>query len=341
MSTLQQRLIELNEQQSYRYTADESARRRYWAKHPTFFGCIKCMDGRVNFPLMTQTPMGLVKPFRAIGGKFQVWWPSFLGRMRHWVEKAMSIGSRNCVFVSYHYSASDHHLGCAGWKYDTESARKHAETLQQDLAFVFGDQMDAVTAGVETDRDILILHGQNGDVSGEMLVGKTEEDAREMMRKAFPIMHEQTIEDLIPLLMGNARRVAELTKQPRDLKHKDHNEQVIAVGQGFDWLAEENMALIINDADPNLAESIRVAGSLVQKNLAKMPGKDATLITSVTYHEPGLDYRQAVGRARGLLAFAKQVLRESQPDLFTSEKMHFIAAVTWEPNKKMEIVEKG
>lgn len=339
MTSIHERIVKINAEQSDRYVADEAARLRYWAKHPTFFACVKCMDGRVLFPTMTKTPVGIVKPFRAIGGKFSVWWPSFLGRVRHWVEKAISRGSRSFIFVTYHFSASDPHLGCAGWKYDTASARAHAERLRDDLEFVFGEQLTAVVAGIETDRDILTLHGPNGDVSGEALIGKTEEAIRQALTAAFPNMDPQTAADLVPFLMGNAVRVDELTKDPRDLTEKGHNERIIAVGQGFDWLANENLALIINDADPNLAESIRVGASLIQKNLASAPVEDdATIFTCIPYREAGLDYRQAVARAKGLGAFAAEIVKESHPDLFGSGRLHSLSAVMWEPNKRIEIV---
>jgi hypothetical protein len=340
MQPIQEHIIEINEAQSARYVADEAARHRYWAKHPTFFACVKCMDGRVLFPSMTKTPVGIVKPFRAIGGKFEVWWPSFLGRVRHWVQKAVSVGSRSFIFVTYHYSASDSHLGCAGWKYDTASARAHAEKLQKDISYVFGEQVTAVVAGVETDRDILVLHGANGDISGESLMNASVDEIRQAIALAFPTIDPQAAEDLIPFLKGNAERVTELTKEPRNLEEKGHNERIIAIGQGFDWLAQENLALIINDADPNLADSVRVAGSLIQKNLAEGPtGDDATIFTCIPYREPGMDYRQAVARAKGLRVFAEKVITESYPELMASGRVRSMAAVMWEPNKKIAVIE--
>ncbi len=340
MQPIQERIVAINAEQSARYVADEAARHRYWAKHPTFFACIKCMDGRVLFPSMTKTPIGIVKPFRAIGGKFEIWWPSFLGRVRHWMERAVSIGSRSFIFVTYHFSVSDTHLGCAGWKYDTASARAHAERLQKEIAYVFGEQVTAVVAGVETDRDVLILHGAQGDISGETLIGKTAEEIRTAIFAVFPTMDPQAITDLVPFLKGNAERVAELTKDQRNLEEKGHNERIVAIGQGFDWLAQENLALIINDADPNLADSVRVAGSLIQKNLAAAAaGDDASLFTCIPYREPGMDYRQAVARAKGLKKFAERVVAEAYPELMASGRVHSMAAVMWEPNKKIEVVE--
>jgi len=339
MIPIHQKILAVNAQQSEKYVADESARRRYWAKHPTFFACIKCMDGRVLFPSMTNTPIGIVKPFRAIGGKFHIWWPSFVGRVRRWIEMAMSHGSRSCIFVTYHFSASDTHLGCAGWKYDTAAARAHAERLQKDLSEVFGEQLTAIVAGVETDRDTFILHGSAGDVAGDTLIGKSEEEILRLILQAFPGINSGVATDLVPFMKGNRDHIQELMQQPRDLKALGHNERIIAVGQGFHWLAEINSALIINDADPNLADSIRVAASLIEKNLAEAPpGDDATIFTCIPYTQPGTDYRQAVARARGLKTFTEGVVREYFPNLLARNRLHSMAAVIWEPSKRIEVV---
>jgi len=340
MYPIHERIIQINAEQSARYVADEAARRRYWAKHPTFFGAIKCMDGRVLLPTMTRTPLGLVKPFRAIGGKFDVWWPSFLGRVRAWAQTAIGMGSRNVLFVTYHYSASDPHLGCAGWAYDTAAARAHAVHLATSLAEVFGDQLTAVITGVETDRDEFILHGPHGDVTGEACIGKSIDDVREIVRHTFPNMVPEVVEDLVPFLRGNALHVADLMAHPRDLTAKGHNERIIALGQGFNWLAQANLALIINDADPDLAQSIRVAAGLIEKNLSTAaPGDDATILTCITYREPGMDYRQAVARSKGLRAFVERTMQASHATLMSSGRLHAMAAVVWEPSKKLEIIE--
>ncbi|MBI4142869.1 hypothetical protein HY480_03285 [Candidatus Uhrbacteria bacterium] len=340
MHPIHQRIIEINRDQSTRYIADDAARRRYWAQHPTFFAAVKCMDGRVLFPTMTRTPLGLVKPFRAIGGKFEIWWPSFLGRMRHWVDTAMGMGSRSFVFVTYHFSASDPHLGCAGWAYDVTAARAHAMNLARALEEVFGEQLTAVVTAIETDHDTLILHGPEGDVSGSACMGKSTDDIRTLFRSAFPNMVPEVIEDLIPFLRGNAAHVADLTAHPRALTARGHNERVIALGQGFNWLAQANLALIINDADPDLNHSIRVAAGIIEKNLAGAPtGDDATVLTCVTYREPGMDERQACARSRGLREFAVRVIRASHPQFLASGRLHTMAAVVWEPSKRLEVID--
>lgn len=339
MFSIHEHILAINAEQSARYIADEGARQRYWAKHTTFIACIKCMDGRVNFPVMTKTPVGIIKPFRAIGGKFDIWWPTFLGRVRHWTERGMANGSRNFIFVTYHYSASDTHLGCAGWKYDTAAARQHAEYLSHELGQVFGEQMTAIPCGIETDRDILTIHGVNGDISGVSAAGKSDADIKDMLRGLFPQMPDEIVKDIIPFLKGNAERVAELDRQPRGKNELTHNERVIGVGQGFDWLVQENLALVINDADPNLAESIRVAASLIEKNLKEAPaGDDATIFTNIQFRNPGTDERQATARSKGLNQFAQNVIRESFSDLYASGRVHTLTCVMWEPNKQIKII---
>lgn len=43
-------------------------RQRYLAEHPTAIAVLKCMDGRINIPVATNTPAGILMPFRNLGG---------------------------------------------------------------------------------------------------------------------------------------------------------------------------------------------------------------------------------------------------------------------------------
>ena len=68
---------------------------------------------------------------------------------------------------------------------------------------------------------------------------------------------------------GNAERVAELQVHPRLHTDLAHNERIIAVGKGFD-LRKKSCAYH-HDADPNLAESVRVAASLIENLKTLLP----------------------------------------------------------------------
>lgn len=333
-------VLQINHEESARYIAEEAARLRYWANHPTFLAEISCSDGRVNLPGITRTPAGLMKPFRVIGGKFQVWWPAFMERMRDWVDAAIRAGARCCVLVTYHYSAGDRNLGCAGWECSMEAARAHAEDLQQRLTFVFGEQMTVIVAGIDTDCDELVLHGSRRDVRGREFIERSKEEIRAAVVDAFPDIAQEMITDLVPFMHGNAEQVAHLQAHPRDLKALEHNERVIAVGHGFSWLTRANFAIIIHDVDPNLGNAIATALRIIERNLADAPdGDDATLFASVPYTKPGIDYRMAVESARGLLAFAKRCAEERAPTLIASGRLHTIVGVTWDESKRLEVIE--
>ncbi len=352
MPAIHRHLLALNERASADFVAAESARARHRALHPTPLAAVKCMDGRVLFPKLTGTPVGLVQPFRAIGGRPEVYWPSFMGRLRRWVEEARAGGHRCVLFLTYHHSASDPHLGCAGFDYDTASARAHAVELARDLGWVFGEQLEPIVAGIETDLDRLVLHGPSGDVDagalphamagtgGAGMEGEAGAIEQAFVR-AFPSMDPAIRRDLVPLIAGNVARVQELRAHPKPATDRSHHERVIAVGQGFDWLHEANLALIINDADPDLAHAIRVASRILATNLAEArEGEDAALVTCIPYREPGIDRRQAVARSLGLLELARRVLREEAPALLVEGRVHALAGVLHAPSRRFERIEE-
>ena len=53
--------------QAYRSTEATLARSRYLSRHTTALVALKCMDGRTNIPVATQTPTGIVMPFPSEG----------------------------------------------------------------------------------------------------------------------------------------------------------------------------------------------------------------------------------------------------------------------------------
>ena len=51
------------------------ARVRCLAEHPTAIAVLKCMDGRFNISVATQTPPGIIQPFLNLGGIFDLGGP--------------------------------------------------------------------------------------------------------------------------------------------------------------------------------------------------------------------------------------------------------------------------
>ena len=107
------------------------ARQRYLAEHPTAIAVLKCMDGRVNIPVVTNTPIGILMPFRNLGGKFDLGWPHLGEVLAHHVQRMVSSGRRVLFLITYHFSKGDPHRGCAGFKYDTAAAMAHTYEIRR------------------------------------------------------------------------------------------------------------------------------------------------------------------------------------------------------------------
>ena len=143
-------------------------RKVYRNEHPTEIMALKCMDGRMNLPLITGVPMGIIQPMRNIGAKFSIGWKALYDEIKSWKEYAMTQPGRKClIFTTYHFSNTDSHLGCAGHGYDTDKARQSALMLANEIRNVFGEGKDAfvnvAVIGVNTDDDSIIVHGRNGE----------------------------------------------------------------------------------------------------------------------------------------------------------------------------------
>jgi hypothetical protein len=104
-------LFEHNRAMSTEFSSPDAKglRYQYRALHPTELLALKCMDGRLNLPVMTQTPVGIIQPLRNLGGVFDLGWP-FLGEVvTDWVMYSMARGRDCIIFVTYHWSNGDKH----------------------------------------------------------------------------------------------------------------------------------------------------------------------------------------------------------------------------------------
>lgn len=340
---INKQIQDINVEESARFVADDERRRVYIAEHPTQIACFKCMDERVHMPTATGMPRGIVKPYRAVGGRFELFWPGLRKRLRTWINLGLDSGRRSVALVTYHYSASETLFGCTGWEYKTSLAKAHAKALCDQMVSVYGDYaLTPILTGVETDGDELILHGPEGEVSGNTLIGLTSEQVRGVIRWAFPRLDARLVEDILPFMMGNASRVADLKLHPRDLTGLDHAGFVIALGQDFSWLARQNFALIINDFDPDLKFAIERAAKIIMKNLQSSSAeKQATLFTNIPYRTVGMEEREARAASIGLQRFAQHVIRAMYPDLWRSGKLLYLTGVTYASSQKLTVIEQG
>lgn len=355
-------LLALNDQQSKLFIGSWRARALYRIDYPTEIAADKCMDGRVHLPKYTNTPLGIFYPFRNIGGKFDLGWPLFFDIVWAWYLYATSKGRRCIKLVTYHFARGSEgedsekvkHRGCKGHGYDTEAAKAASLALKQQYDRRFKNQgLYAIQCGVDTDLEALVLHGENGEVLDLATCDlRSEEEILTMLKSFYPQIPADVVKDLVPIVKGNIEHIAEVRasgKAPVDLEHK---ERVLAVGTGFDWFHEPNLALIIGPYDANLANVIAAAAGILQENIdqERVKADDGlVLLTSTAFRKVGdpeinthdkmltdIMHGHCEDKAQFLTRFALEVITEKQPKLL--DNLAVITAICDMETRKLHLL---
>lgn len=294
------------------------ARQRYLAEHPTAIAVLKCMDGRINIPVATNTPAGILMPFRNLGGMFDLGWPHLGEVLAHHVLRMTGAGRRVLFLITYHWSKGDPQRGCAGFNFDTAAAIAHTREIRRQVEYIFGSGHGTVyplVCGFETDEDALVIHGAD-DAMLDLATFSANDAATLEPRLAslLPDMPAQMRADLLPLLRGNLEHIALVREQARRrerLLGVEHREWMICLGRGFDFLHTPNLALIIGPYSPDLADPLRKAAAIIEDNMktGRIPEDGFLLLASVPYDEIGVDRARAELKSRFLATFAAGVLR--------------------------------
>ena len=321
----------------------EMQRRLYLAQHPTAIAAFKCMDGRINLPIVTSKPFGIIDPFRNLAGRFDLGWP-YLGELfQDWATRAVSSGRQCLVLVTYHFSASDNrHRGCAGFDYDKDRALAFTSKFKQQIERVFGDDHQVVyplIVGLETDADVLVFHGEDQTLLDLGIVNDNSEAylTRELAR-LYPDMPDRLLFDLVPLAQGNLQHMVAVAASRRPIIEAEHREWLLGIGRGFDWLHVPNLALLVGPYSPNLEEPIRMALSIIQANMQKQRIRDDgfVLLTSAPHAHQGADRRRACEKALFLSGFAREVALRHHPEM--ARIMKSLTVALDQNSRKMEVV---
>jgi len=321
------------------------ARERYLAEHPTAIVVLKCMDGRINIPVATNTPTGILMPFRNLGGIFDLGWPHLGEVLSHHVLRMTSTGRRVLVLITYHWSKGDPRRGCAGFQFDTTAAIAHTHEIRRQVEHIFGHAHGTVyplVCGFETDDEALMIHGTDNTVLD--LAGFSASDAATLeprLAALLPDMQAQMRADLLPLLRGNLEHIAQLREQTR--RHErtldvEHREWMICLGRGFDFLHTPNVALIIGPYSPDLADPLRKAAGIIENNMkaGRIPDDGFLLLASVPYDEIGVDRARAELKSQFLSRFAAGVLRDEFGNLAGKMYKH-TAVLDWRSRRLEQI----
>ena len=320
------------------------SRQRYLAEHPTAIAVLKCMDGRINIPVATRTPAGILMPFRNLGGMFDLGWPHLGEVLTHHVMKMISDGRRVLFLITYHWSRGNPARGCAGFKYNTAAAMAHTQAIRRQMEEIFGSGHGSVyplVCGFETDEEALAIHGPDGRILDLSTVGDRR-DLEPQLAALLPDMPGQMRADLLPLLNGNLDHIAEIRLQVASQARQldiEHREWVICIGRGFDFLHTPNLALIIGPYSPDLAEPLRKAAGIIASNMdaGRIPADGFLVLASVPYDEIGVDRARAEMKSRFLARFATEVIGAESPKL--AAIMHQRTAVLDWQARQLELLD--
>ncbi len=320
---LRQYILDLNRARSEEFCSPQAQDQlHYYSKHhPTHILAFKCMDGRINLPLITGLPDGVFKPFRNIGGKFDLGAPLLNDLVVQARRDALAAGSRMLALCTYHFSNGDSHRGCAGHNYDTQSAMDGAIKLKQQFESMFGKGnavVAAIVIGIETDEDTLIFHGENNTtLSVADSVEMSAEEILVKLRKLYPWMDREMLDDILPIAVGNCDHVRTIRSQKRPIAELVHGENIIAVGRAFGWMHLPNKALIIGPYDYDWGAAVRVAGGIVADNLAQglVNKQDGALLLVLTPFWHTAERDAAAEKSRYIARVSQAVLSEAYPDL--------------------------
>ncbi len=343
-------LLDLNKLRSREFIAPgvTDARRMHRIKHPTEIGALKCMDGRLNLSTITGTPLGIIQPFRNLGGQFRMGWPYFAGVFDEWKEYAMSRKRLVMPMVTYHYSKGTKHLGCKGFDYDTEAARKFTRNLLEEIEWVYGRDHQVVypiQVGIETDEDALVFHGakegQILDLASES-PSTSADKLRDKLRSLYQGMQWEMLEDLLPLAVRNLEHIADIRKEHRSVLDINHQEKLLAIGRGFDFLHEPGWGLIVGPYSPDLSVPIKVAASLLLSNIndGRISSENGVVLMSSGIYraQSGTEKLRAIKKSLILSEIAQRVIQEEVKELWPYVKV--LRGVTNLNTREFEVIDE-
>lgn len=313
---LKEKILSMNAERSRLFQETTHERRNYRREHPTEIAATMCMDGRVNLTVVCELPVGIISPFRNIGGRYDLGWPLLRNSLNELEGYAYKKRRPMLLIITYHWSKGDEHRGCAGFKYNTAEAIASMKQFKTQVDRCYGDRISTVLMGLETDSDALVVHGENGQkLDMREKDGASVLDLQGDLVSFFPDMPEQVRADVANLLFGNIKRVGKVRAEKRRLNEFKHNERVLAIGQGFDWLRNDNFALIIGPCDPVLDQPIVTAATIIQRNWKeKRIPKGGVLLVSTPFRK-WEDRSGAVEQSRYLANLATRCIAEQVPDM--------------------------
>ncbi len=339
-------VIKWNQSQSEEFNSPRARllRERYMGQHPTCIIKRLCMDGRVNLATMSNTPPGIMYPFRTMGGVFDAGYPYLSEVYDKLVQDAVRCGHSVLDFCTYHFSGGDNEKrGCRGMGHDITRSREASFGLKRQVEYIYGKGgvVNPIVLGIETDSDAFIFHnGGNATLDMRTCEDFTESQLRYALREVYPEMEDRVLDDLLPFAVGNLKHMQEVKGRPPI--EMEHLEQVICVGRGYGWFHLPNVAFIIGPFREVWPSEVVVAGDIIRKNMenwkreGREPKYDGVAVLCSSAFSGQIEKRRAEIRARYFASVATEVLRRKVPEL----RFRLIIGATDMETQMLEVFEQ-
>ncbi len=314
---------------SHSYADMRGERNEYWGRHPTRILMTRCMDGRLNVPEITGTPLGLIEEMCAFGGRFRTSWTGFMDEITDWIRRTNCAGFPNLFLMTGHFDGRDNKsLGCRGFNHSYSETRNHMLDTVGRIQRAWQSQLCAIAAMIDTNNDEITLCGApdaDHTVTGSECIGLDKEEIRGRIQRRFPHMRREIVADLAKIMQNNAVRVDQFLENPRSVPFDlDHQERVIWIGGMSGWIPR-NLALAIHPSDTNIGGTIRDMARIIQSNIRGAgPDEQILVVTCHTFDDATEERGRAEEETFAKLEHADNVLKEFDA-LYCSGKLHFMA----------------
>ena len=312
-------------------------------------GYFGCSDGRPDLESYIHAPFGMVRQWRNIGGVHDAdAWDSLQSSVKDFALGALAQGQQVLFITSSHGVQDVKELGCKGHEFDTEKAKASAKALKASLDGFFEDCPNIFTIQIhmETDEEALVLYNDAGQALHlrELDPGISEDAVHVKLTQLYRHpdhsrqMPHAMLEGLLGPVMENIRHIAAMRETERPPWAFDHQEWVLAIGGGFDWLyGQSNVAFSIGLHDPDLFRGValkaRLMGGTVQRK-GFVEKRGVVIIVSAPYTpDPyGIGQRIAVARASKLAPHVRTTVLNAAPELEKYFQMLVVATnvETWD-----------
>jgi len=300
--------------------------------------CAMCSDGRVNLAKCGECFEGEVFPYRSIGGIFHYGESAFKKEFNEAVAYAKELNKTLLFFITFHYD-DDPEKCCAGWRNNTEKAKKNAFRLRDQIRRVFAGGVCPIVVGIKTSSEELTIFDEIPErfISCSELIGFQDAVIYEKIQLVMGRFIPQNVKKyLLRLIKGNISHIEKCRKtQDKISVHLHHHEIAICFGKMFQWFPPHR-GIIINPSLNSLKEILQ-AVDIQARNEEMGRVKNGCLLVVCTPYRDVSKIPAATEQTRDLTHFALKHIYSHRPDFH--ERLSVLSVIINIETKELTLVD--